>query len=73
MFAKLQARGTELANGRAAARRELLAVRLEEKVPNGVRVQREQDRIVLSGRGLVRRFALDPLVRWLVAEARDEQ
>lgn len=73
MFEKLQARGAELANGRAAARRERLAVQIEEKAPNGVRVQREQDRIVLSGRGLIGRFALDPLMRWLVAEARDEQ
>ena len=73
MFERLAARGAELAHSRAEARRGRLVDRLERAAPGGVRVQREEDRIMLSGRGLVRRFALDPLVRWLVAEARDEQ
>ena len=73
MFGRLRARGSQLAARRAAARRERLAGRIGELAPSGVRVSEEGERVVLAGRGLIRRFMLDARLRWLVAEAGDEQ
>ena len=73
MFGRLTARGAQLAARRAAARRERLAGRIGGLAPNGVRVSEEGERVVLAGRGLIRRFVLDARLRWLVAEAGDER
>jgi len=73
MFEALRSRGESIAQQQAAARRERLAERLEALAPSDVQVGAEGERVVLSGRGLARRLALEPVLRWLVAEARDER
>lgn len=69
MFDKLSHRATHLGEARAAARRERLAARLQELAPADVEVLQEGEAVVLRGRR--GRFAGDPELRWLVAEARD--
>jgi hypothetical protein len=73
MFEDLETRAAGIAARRAAARRERLAASLEETVARGVRVTEVSEGIVLSGRGLARRLALDPQFRWSMAEASDER
>jgi len=73
MLDRLKARGAQLAAWRAAVRRERLAARVAALAPGGVRVTEEGERVVLTGRGLTRRFVLDHRLRWLVAEASDER
>ena len=73
MLENLAKRAAQAAERRAAARRERLAARLTEMAPGGIEVGEEGEQVALSGRGLARRFALDPRLRWLVAEARDDQ
>ena len=63
MMEGLEARVEALAEARVRARREALAARLAEDVPKGVRVQEIEDGVRLSGRGLLRRSALDPELR----------
>jgi hypothetical protein len=69
---KLAVRAAQIASRRAALRRERLAARLKELEPLGVRMTEEGDGIVLAGRGLARRYALDPRSTWSVMEASDE-
>ncbi|MFN3351857.1 hypothetical protein [Pseudorhodoplanes sp.] len=73
MFEKLAARAAEIAARRAAIRRGRVAAKLKELAPQGVQVVEEGHGIVLVGRRLGRRFALDPHLRWLVTETRDER
>lgn len=73
MFGRLTGRAAKLAEARAAGRRERLAGRLRAAAMAGVAVGEEGERVVLSGRGLGARMALDPELRWLVAENRDER
>ena len=70
MFERLSARGAAL--GRDAARRRLAALAeiLEEETPAGIRVEESEGAVVLSGRGLARRHALEPALRWLFAGRR---
>lgn len=62
-----------LAERRAAARRSQLAARIGDAAPKDVTVTVEDEAVVMSGRGLVRRLTLDPALRWLVAENRHER
>lgn len=71
MFEILTRRAARAAERRAADRREKLAARLGERVPAGVRVAIEDDRVVMEGRSLGRRFLADPALRWLGVEVRD--
>lgn len=52
-------RATEVANR--------LADRLEEELPAGIGVDVSSRGVEFRGRGIRRRFALDPALRWLVA------
>ncbi|MEA3051137.1 MAG: hypothetical protein QOG72_40 [Sphingomonadales bacterium] len=70
MFERLIRRGEALAEQAARRRRDDLAEALREEAPAGVEVSEEGDGVVLGGRDLVRRFALDPALRWLVAGRR---
>ena len=70
MFERLTALAGELAGKAARRRRDELAEALREEAPAGVGVDEEGDGIVLSGRGLKRRFALEPGLRWLLAGRR---
>lgn len=69
MFEKLVVRAEARARRMAARRRDLLAERLAAETPGDVAIAAEADAVVLSGRGLRRRFALDPALRWLFAGA----
>jgi fructoselysine-6-P-deglycase FrlB-like protein len=74
MFERLMLHGAALAEKAARRRRGELAEALREEAPAGVEVSEEEDMVVLSGRGLGRRFALEPALRWLVLrQAQDEQ
>jgi len=65
MFEHLLERGRAIAERRARARRTGLADELRGALPPGVTAAPDADGAVLSGRGLTRRFATDPALRWL--------
>jgi len=74
MFERLMLHGAALAQKAARARRGSLAASLREEVPEDVRVSEAEDEVALSGRGLKRRFTLDPELRWLLLrQAQDER
>ena len=70
MFEKLMLHGAALAHRAAQARRESMVRTLSEEAPEGVRVGEAEEGVALSGRGLSRRLALDPELRWLFAGRR---
>ena len=72
MFERLLLRSNLRADERARARAEALAERLADAVPAGIAVRAAEGGVVLSGRGLRRRFALEAALRWLaVRQAQD--
>jgi hypothetical protein len=74
MFERLMIEAAALAEQAAKRRRGELAAALAEEAPAGVRVDEVEEGVALSGRGLVRRFALEPALRWLlVRQSRDAQ
>jgi hypothetical protein len=70
MFERLMLHGAALAQKAARARRAALAEALRDEAPEGVRVSEEEEKVALSGRGLERRFALEPELRWLFSGRR---
>ncbi len=70
MFERLMLHGAALARRAAQGRRSSLAADLREEAPEGVSVSEEEEAVALSGRGLERRFALEPELRWLFAGRR---
>ena len=70
MFERLMARAEALAEAAARRRRVALAETLREEAPAGVGVEAVEEGAILSGRGLVRRFALEPALRWLATGRR---
>jgi hypothetical protein len=70
MFEALTARAAALAERAARRRRSALAQALREAAPTGVRIEEQADGIVLSARGLVRRYAVDSGLKWLIARVR---
>jgi hypothetical protein len=67
MFEGMIARAGRLAEARARARGRELAERLGEALPNGVRAEAEARGVLLSGKGLRRRIALDARLSQLIA------
>jgi len=67
MFEGMAARVGRLAEARARARGRALAERLREALPNGVTAEAEARGVLLSGRGLRRRIALDSRLSQLIA------
>ncbi|MEA3064046.1 MAG: hypothetical protein QOJ27_481 [Sphingomonadales bacterium] len=67
MFERLTERGAELAARAAQRRRSELAETLRGEAPAGIAVTEVEEGVVLSGRGLGRRLALEAGLRWLVA------
>lgn len=47
-----------------------VAGRLRAELPNGIEVAESEAGIVLTGRGIRARFALDPALRWLLVRVR---
>lgn len=70
MFERLTERAEALAQRAAERRREALAEALREEAPAGVAVSEEEGAVALSGRGLAKRLAFDPALRWLIAGRR---
>ena len=70
MFERLMLHGAALALRAAQGRRSSLAEALGEEAPEGVSVTESEDGVALEGRGLGRRFALEPELRWLLAGRR---
>ncbi|HEU0097479.1 MAG TPA: hypothetical protein VFQ67_01770 [Allosphingosinicella sp.] len=70
MFEKLMLHGAAMARKAARARRAGLAEAIRGEAPEGVRVSEEEEAVALEGRGLVRRFELEPELRWLIAGRR---
>lgn len=67
MFEAMTARAARIAEARAEARRRALAEAARSALPAGVRIEASERGLVLSGRRLIRRFALDAALRWLFA------
>jgi hypothetical protein len=70
MLERLMLHGAALAMRATRERRSSLAAELRDEAPAGVSVSEDEQGVVLSGRGLERRFALDPELRWLAAGRR---
>lgn len=70
MFERLEARMREAAERRARERAERLAGEMEAVLPAGIRAEAGEGGIVLSGRGLLRRWALDARLRRLSGNLR---
>jgi hypothetical protein len=70
MFERLMLRGAALALRAAGERRSSLAPALGDEAPEGVAVSEDEAGVALSGRGLRRRFALEPELRWLLSGRR---
>lgn len=70
MFGDLIARVERAAELRAGKHGAELAERIAAELPTGVAVEADQEEVRISGRGLGRRFALDPALRWLLAGLR---
>jgi hypothetical protein len=70
MFERLMLHGAALARKAADERRAALARALREEAPDGTRVSEDESGVALEGRGLGRRLALEPGLRWLLAGRR---
>ncbi len=67
MFERLAERVRRRAEARARERSQAMAAQLREELPPGIDARASEDGIVLSGRALRRRFALERELLWLVA------
>ncbi|CAA9494130.1 MAG: hypothetical protein AVDCRST_MAG91-705 [uncultured Sphingomonadaceae bacterium] len=65
MFERLLERALELAEERAERRVQEIADRALAELPSGITAAAQRDGVVLSGRALSRRFALEPALRWM--------
>lgn len=65
MFEGLTARAARAAEARARARAGQIAGDAEAVAPRGVRVAVEGSAVRIVGKGLRRRFLLEPALRWL--------
>lgn len=69
MFEQLEARVRIRAEQRARDAAERLRDHMADELPRGVRAETGEGGVLISGRGLVRRWLLDPALRWLVLGA----
>ena len=70
MFERIMGRAQLLAERRARARCSELAERMRAELPASVEVEETARGVRLLGRGVRRRFALEPALRWLTAALR---
>lgn len=70
MFERLMLHGAALARKAAGQRRSALAAELRDEAPEGVKTSEDEEAVILEGRGLGRRFALESELRWLLAGRR---
>jgi hypothetical protein len=70
MLERVLDRGRAIAERAAGVQRKAAADRLRDQDVPGVQVSEEGETILLSGRALRLRFALEPALRWLTAVIR---
>ena len=70
MFERIEERMRRRAEAAAAGRAQRIAARLGDELPPGIGVERVEGVVRLSGRGLLRRLALEPALRALLASIR---
>jgi hypothetical protein len=70
MFERLTRRAARAAEQRAEARADELAARMQTGLPPGIGAARIAEGVRLSGRGLRRRLAIEPGLRWLMERFR---
>ena len=70
MFERAVGRISRAAERRRRDRINGLADRMRAAVPGGIEVEPTENGVRLSGRGLRRRFAFEPALRWLTAVLR---
>jgi hypothetical protein len=70
MFERMTERAHRVAQARAERRRRGIAERLRDDLPAGIAVEGRGESVALSGRGLRRRFILDPALRGLLGRLR---
>ena len=70
MFERTMSRVRLEAERRAKARIEMVAERMATALPRDIAAEPTPEGVLLSGRGLRRRFALDPALRWLTSVLR---
>jgi hypothetical protein len=70
MFERLIERGRSAGARRAAARLRRIEAELGSELPRGVGCEAEGERIVIFGRGLLRRYLLDQSLRALLGRLR---
>ncbi len=70
MFERGMVRISRVAERRRRDRIETLAEGMRAAAPLGIAVEPAAEGVRLSGRGLKRRFALEPALRWLAAVLR---
>ncbi|HEV2746544.1 MAG TPA: hypothetical protein VGW34_04505 [Allosphingosinicella sp.] len=66
LFQRLLDLGRRAGERRAAELAADLAERAGAELPKGIKAAADREAILLSGRGIARRFALDPRLRWLI-------
>ena len=65
MFERLLERGRELAERSAERRVHAIVERANAELPRGISAAAQREGVVLLGRALSRRFALEPALRWM--------
>lgn len=70
MFEEFSKRVEQTVRRRAKMRASELAAGMRSEVPRGIEVEVVGGGVRLSGRGLLRRFLLDPTLRWLALRLR---
>lgn len=68
MFERLEARARRAGEARANVRAAELAQRMRESVPRGIRAEAVDGGVAMSGRGIRRRWLLEPALRWMIGE-----
>ena len=69
MMSALLKRGEELARAAQVQRVRQVAGRLKELV-RGVSIETDEARVIVSGRGLLKRWLIDPQLRFLAGDRR---
>jgi hypothetical protein len=68
MFEGLEPRARRAAERRAKARAAELAQQMGELLPRGISAEAVDGGVAVSGRGIRRRWLLEPALRWMIGE-----
>lgn len=70
MFERMTERAERAGRRKARAVSADLAARMRAELPGDIAAEAADEGVILSGRGIGARFALDPALRWLLARVR---